>query len=87
MRITYQHEGVRGLQKGLTPAILREGSKNIFRIGMYDPIMGIIHTDTTKSAPAWKRMVAGSICGVMGAVACNPFELVKTRYVNYALDL
>lgn len=25
-------EGLRGLQKGLTPAIYREGSKNLFRI-------------------------------------------------------
>ena len=76
----YYSEGVKGLQKGLSPAILREGSKNLFRIGMYDPIMSVIH-DSSKgtSAPAWKRAVAGSLCGVMGAMSCNPFELVKTR--------
>ncbi|KAJ3179535.1 hypothetical protein HDU85_004808 [Gaertneriomyces sp. JEL0708] len=73
------NEGVRGLQKGLTPAIFREGSKNLFRIGMFDPIMHIIHDPSQGKAPGWKRMVAGSICGVMGAVSCNPFELVKTR--------
>ena len=28
----YVNEGVKGLQKGLTPAILREASKNFFRI-------------------------------------------------------
>ncbi len=28
----YVNEGAKGLQKGLTPAILREGSKNLFRI-------------------------------------------------------
>jgi solute carrier family 25 protein 34/35 len=82
-------EGLQGLQKGLTPAILREGSKNLFRIGMYDPIMAILHPPKTSAAvsqstkrntaPAWKRALAGSLCGVMGAVSCNPFELVKTR--------
>ncbi|KAJ3394052.1 hypothetical protein HDU92_007275 [Lobulomyces angularis] len=75
----YKNEGLKGLQKGLIPAILRESSKNFFRIGMYDPIMGIIHDSKTGSAPAWKRLVAGSMCGVMGAFSCNPFELVKTR--------
>jgi solute carrier family 25 protein 34/35 len=50
---------------------------------MFDPIMKILHppekNKPSTSAPAWKRIVAGSLCGVMGAVSCNPFELVKTR--------
>lgn len=74
-----RQEGLKGLQKGLAPAILREGSKNLFRIGMYDPIIKLMHDPKKGSAPAWKRMLAGSICGMMGAMACNPFELVKTR--------
>lgn len=72
-------EGMKGLQKGLIPAILREGSKNFFRIGMFDPIMMVLHDPKKGRAPAWKRVVAGSLCGVMGAASCNPFELVKTR--------
>ena len=75
----YVNEGMKGLQKGIYPAILRESSKNVFRIGMFDPIMNVIHDKKTGSAPAWKRMFAGSMCGVLGAVSCNPFELVKTR--------
>ncbi|KAI8821304.1 mitochondrial carrier domain-containing protein [Fimicolochytrium jonesii] len=75
----YINEGIKGLQKGLTPAILREGSKNLFRIGMFDPILATIHDNSKGKPPAWKRMVAGSMCGVMGAISCNPFELVKTR--------
>ncbi|KAJ3081147.1 hypothetical protein HDU99_006465 [Rhizoclosmatium hyalinum] len=74
-----KHEGIRGIQKGLFPAVLKEGSKNFFRIGMYDPIMTMIHDPKTGSSPPWKRMLAGSLCGVMGAFACNPFELIKTR--------
>ncbi|KAJ3359667.1 Mitochondrial oxaloacetate carrier protein [Allomyces javanicus] len=81
---TLKMEGVRGLQKGLSPAILREGSKNIFRLGMYDPIIALMHDATRGPPPAWKMMIAGSICGAMGALACNPFELVKTRLQSAA---
>jgi hypothetical protein len=47
---------------------------------MFDPIMNSIHDPKKGSAPGWKRVLAGSLCGVMGAVSCNPFELVKTRF-------
>jgi len=56
----YKTEGMRGLQKGLPPAILREGSKNIFRIGMFDPIINFIHDrEKEKKVPIWKRFIAG----------------------------
>jgi hypothetical protein len=71
------------LQKGLVPAIFREGSKNFFRIGAYDPIINFLHP-LGSPAPAWKRVIAGSACGVLGAFSCNPFELVKTRLQSEA---
>ncbi|KAJ3049388.1 hypothetical protein HK097_009615 [Rhizophlyctis rosea] len=46
--------------------------------------MATLHDPSKGSAPPWKRMIAGSICGVMGAVSCNPFELVKTRLQSSA---
>ncbi|CAG8448274.1 1433_t:CDS:2 [Acaulospora colombiana] len=85
---TYKFEGMRGLEKGLMPSILKESSKNVFRLGLYDPILSIIHpTDdstSSSSAPAYKRMIAGGLCGAMGAVSANPFELVKTRLQSSA---
>ena len=48
---------------------------------MFDPIMTALHDPKRGRAPGWKRVVAGSLCGVMGAVSCNPFELVKTRFL------
>jgi len=81
--LIWKHEGIRGLQKGLFPAILREGSKNVFRLGCYEPILNTIHTEKT-SAPFWKRFLAGSASGVMGALACNPFEVIKTRLQSRA---
>ncbi|KAL6053934.1 Tricarboxylate transport protein [Balamuthia mandrillaris] len=75
-----KHEGVRGLEKGLVTAFFREGSKNCFRIGLYDPVVKLLHTSKDdKGAPVWKRMTAGGISGAVGAIACNPFEILKTR--------
>ncbi|CAG8436174.1 1710_t:CDS:2 [Scutellospora calospora] len=88
LRKTYKFEGLRGLEKGLVPSILKECSKNVFRLGLYDPILAVIHpTDdstSSSSAPAWKRMFAGGLCGALGAVSANPFELVKTRLQSTA---
>eukprot|EP01137_Pigoraptor_chileana_P014731 Opistho-2@69739 len=84
IRKTYRHEGIRGLQKGITPALFREGSKNFFRLGLYDPIISSIHDKTKGPAPAWKRIIAGGISGAMGAAACNPFEILKTRMQSQA---
>ncbi|CAJ0760013.1 469_t:CDS:2 [Entrophospora sp. SA101] len=44
----------------------------------YEGIRGL------EKAPAWKRMFAGGICGALGAVSANPFELVKTRLQSSA---
>lgn len=74
-------EGIRGLQQGITPALYREASKNVFRIGMFDPIMNLLHDKRKEksSPPLWKRIVAGATTGALGALSCNPFELIKTR--------
>ncbi|KAF9299120.1 Mitochondrial oxaloacetate carrier protein [Linnemannia elongata] len=85
---TFRHEGIRGLQKGLFPAILKESSKNIFRLGLYDPILNAMHPlnypGEASTAPAWKRMIAGATCGAMGAISANPFELIKTRLQSHS---
>ena len=77
---TLRTQGIEGLQAGLSIAIVREGTKNIFRIGCYDPILAQIHPDEDpKSAPVWKRLVAGATSGTVAAVSCNPVDIVKTR--------
>eukprot|EP00834_Sanchytrium_tribonematis_P003940 NODE_172_length_14331_cov_0.709177.p5 type:complete len:305 gc:universal NODE_172_length_14331_cov_0.709177:7976-8890(+) len=93
IKTTYKNEGIKGLQKGLIPAIWKEGSKNIFRIGAYDPILQklMIHSGNIsngKSKPKaylWQRLTAGAFSGAMGAIACNPFELIKTRLQSRAI--
>ena len=80
-RQIYRQEGIHGLQRGLTPSLIREGSKNLFRMGLYDPLIQAMHDEEQRgtSAPVWKRIVAASFCGAAGAVIANPFELAKTR--------
>ena len=76
---TFQKEGVTGIQRGLAASMLREGSKNFFRIGMFHPVLEKLHPDHTTPAPIWKRLIAGSLPGAVGAITCNPIEIVKTR--------
>lgn len=78
---TGQREGIRGLQKGLVASVIREGSKNFFRIGLFHPVLDVLHDREVHSTspPIWKRMVAGSVSGSAGAIICNPIEIVKTR--------
>ena len=48
--------GSRGAQRGLSVALLREGSRNVFRIGMYGPIMRLLHDKREGPIPFWKRL-------------------------------
>ncbi|CEF97119.1 RmlC-like jelly roll fold [Ostreococcus tauri] len=75
-----QKEGaLRGPYRGLPVAMARESSKNVFRIGLFAPILMAIHENDDAPAPAWKRFAAGCMSGAVGAVSSNPFDLIKTR--------
>ena len=81
LRAVCREEGlVPGLYRGLPVAAVREASKNMFRIGLFAPILKAMHDEVECGpAPAWKRFLAGTVTGALGAVASNPFDLVKTR--------
>lgn len=79
-RQTFQKEGLRGLQSGLGPAIVREGSKTFFRFGLFSPILGQFHDPNSPDpAPLSKRMAAGATAGAIAATACNPLDLMKCQ--------
>jgi hypothetical protein len=42
------------------------------------PYLKVLHQEDTP-APAWKRFIAGTCTGALGAVSSNPFDLIKTR--------
>lgn len=78
-RQTYAAEGLEGLQRGLRFAMVREASKCMFRIGLYDPIVTRLHGSKAGAPPMWKRFLAGASSGAIAAVVCNPLDLLKTR--------
>jgi len=77
-RIWSQH-GLMGVQSGLQMAVVREASKSFFRIGLFVPILNVIHDPKHGSPALYQRMLAGMSSGAIAALVCNPIELVKTR--------
>mmetsp|Transcript_5620 Transcript_5620/g.13671 ORF Transcript_5620/g.13671 Transcript_5620/m.13671 type:complete len:402 (+) Transcript_5620:26-1231(+) len=76
---TWRAEGIIGVQRGLGVSVLREGSKNFFRIGLFQPLLRTIHPDSEIPVPMWKRFLAGVTSGLVAALVTNPIEIVKTR--------
>jgi len=80
-------EGLAGLYRGLGVSMLREASLNTMRLGLYDPIMSQLHSGYRDMAsskdtgvpPLHKRLLCGSLCGIVGSAAANPMELIKCR--------
>ena len=79
LRQTWRTEGVRGLQAGLGPAVVREGSKTFFRYGLFSPILEALHDGPPSSAPVRTRMAAGAAAGAIAATVCNPLDLLKCQ--------
>ena len=79
MNMVKKEGALRGPYRGLPVAMVRESSKNVFRIGLFPAALMALHPDDATPAPAWKRFVAGCISGAVGAVSSNPFDLIKTR--------
>ncbi|KAL1508505.1 hypothetical protein AB1Y20_004606 [Prymnesium parvum] len=79
----WRTEGIGGLQRGLTFAMVREGSKNSFRLGLYDPLTRharkVMGHDSSIPAPSWLLVAVGATTGAVAALICNPLDLLKTR--------
>jgi len=81
------NEGLPGLYRGLGVSMLREASLNTMRLGLYDPVMSQLHagykdmasSKDTGVPPLHKRLLCGSLCGIIGSAAANPMELIKCR--------
>jgi len=52
------------------------------RIGLYEPIKIGIGADA-KDASFLKKLLAGTISGVIGSLACNPLDVMKTRMMTH----
>ncbi|XP_051980045.1 solute carrier family 25 member 34-like [Xyrauchen texanus] len=67
-------DGVRGLQKGLTVALLYQGLMNGVRLGFYSYTEALGFT----AAPGGS-LIAGATAGALGAFIASPAYLVKTH--------
>jgi len=79
-------EGFRGLYKGITPSLLREGTYSTLRMGFYEPfrdsISGLLPSSQNKKgndASLLTKILAGAAAGATGAAIANPTDLVKVR--------
>jgi len=78
--VVVREEGIRGLYKGFTPALMREGLYASMRAGFYEPIKYLLGEDPTKGGlPLYKKMFAGSIAGAFGAAVATPTDVVKVQ--------
>jgi solute carrier family 25 protein 34/35 len=82
LRSIGQAEGIAGLQRGLSFVLVREASKNAFRLGLYEPAVAVLDGPPRpgkRVAPMSTRVAAGALTGALAALICNPLDLLKTR--------
>tara|TARA_B110001452_G_scaffold264768_1_gene268307 strand:- start:275 stop:1222 length:948 start_codon:yes stop_codon:yes gene_type:complete len=79
LRGIHATEGVAGLQRGLGFVLVREASKNAFRLGLFEPTVALLHPDRKSKPSTMTRVTAGAITGGLSAAICNPLDLLKTR--------
>ena len=85
----YAGEGIAGLQRGLSFVLVRESTKNAFRLGLYDPLVDMLSGQQASSSSKLGshgsgaampiRVAAGAISGGLSALIANPLDLLKTR--------
>jgi len=84
---TWRNEGLRGLQRGLSPAYAYQMLLNGSRLGFYEPFrhtlnrfVGLAPTDQVPIT----SLIAGAISGGVGACLGNPLFLIKARMQAYS---
>ncbi|KAF8515844.1 oxaloacetate carrier [Hysterangium stoloniferum] len=84
---TWKNEGLRGVQRGLSPAYLYQFLLNGSRLGFYEPlrrsINRVVGLSPTDQVPI-TSLLAGAASGVIGASLGNPLFLVKARMQAYS---
>ena len=75
-------EGAAAFYKGIGAAWLREASYTSLRLGLYEPMKGLVGADK-KDAGILSKFLAGALAGGIGSIAGNPFDVLKTRMMAY----
>jgi hypothetical protein len=72
-------EGVKGLYRGYSAAMLREMTYSSIRFGLYDPIKVLLGATDPKNTPFYKKVAAGLSAGAFAASLMSPTDLLKIR--------
>lgn len=56
---------------------MREASYTSLRLGLYEPIKGVL--GVTADSSFFMKFIAGAAAGGIGSIAGNPFDVLKTR--------
>jgi hypothetical protein len=71
---------LKGFWRGIGPAMMRESTYTSLRIGLYGPIKKTFNV-TADSNFIFKFM-SGSLSGLIGSIAGNPFDVLKTKMIG-----
>lgn len=74
-----EHEGVRGLYKGITASWMRESIYSSLRLGLYEPFKRLLGATDPKNTPFYLKFLAGGMSGFIGSALANPTDLLKVR--------
>ncbi|CAH1773065.1 unnamed protein product [Owenia fusiformis] len=81
-----RHEGLRSLQKGLSPALAYQLSLNGTRRGIYQAIVsaGFVETKPGGGTNLWASTMAGGVAGCISACISSPWFMFKTQFQSEA---
>eukprot|EP00897_Mesotaenium_endlicherianum_P002213 jgi/Mesen1/2019/ME000148S01121 len=75
----WAEEGVRGLWRGTTAALLREASYSSIRMGAYEPFKQALGARDAAHTPLWVKVGAAAASGTLGSALANPTDVVMIR--------
>ena len=80
-RVIFREEGARGFVKGAASSVLREMTYSSLRMGLYEPIKGVIMTVTPGQDPESPivKWTSAFLSGAIGSAIFNPVDLVKGK--------
>eukprot|EP01006_Ploeotia_vitrea_P036408 TRINITY_DN66017_c0_g1_i1.p1 TRINITY_DN66017_c0_g1~~TRINITY_DN66017_c0_g1_i1.p1 ORF type:complete len:347 (+),score=167.23 TRINITY_DN66017_c0_g1_i1:134-1042(+) len=74
-----KQDGVLGLYKGLSAALLRQATYTTARMGIYSKVEGLLKGGSTEALPFWKKAVAGLTAGGLGSIIGTPADVALVR--------
>lgn len=87
LKVVFQHEGMRGAQRGLSVAYIYQVCLNGSRLGLYEPVQKTVNKTfniTSDSGKLVSGVFSGAFAGVVGAVLGSPLYLIKTRRQSFS---